>query len=98
MCKLKDTSKILSIFSYYSCLLACDFAKQIYFPFTQNLRTLSKNQRYNIHSISENDIRHKTEEYYDWAFATNLKEVNLDEIIGKYKIRWRIVNIFRVKD
>ncbi|MBD6956260.1 MAG: transposase, partial [Thermoplasmatales archaeon] len=36
---------------------------------------------------------HKTEEYYDWAFATNLKEVNLDEIIGKYKIRWRIENM-----
>jgi hypothetical protein len=41
---------------------------------------------------------HKTEEYYDWAFATNLKEVNLDEIIGKYKIRWRIENMFRVQD
>jgi len=21
---------------------------------------------------------HRTEEYYDWAFATNIKEVNLD--------------------
>jgi len=41
---------------------------------------------------------HRTEEYYDWAFATNLKEVNLDEIVGKYKIRWRIENIFRVQD
>ena len=41
---------------------------------------------------------HRTEEYYDWAFATNIKEVNLDEIIGKYKIRWRIENMFRVQD
>jgi len=41
---------------------------------------------------------HKTEEYYDWAFATNLEEVNLDEIIDKFKIRWRIENIFRVQD
>ena len=29
---------------------------------------------------------------------TNIKEVNLNEIIGKYKIRWRIENIFRVQD
>jgi hypothetical protein len=41
---------------------------------------------------------HRTEEYYDWAFATNLKEVNLDEIVGKYKIIWKIENIFRVQD
>lgn len=31
---------------------------------------------------------HRTEKYYDWAFATNLNDVNLDEIVGKYKIRW----------
>jgi hypothetical protein len=43
-------------------------------------------------------FNHRTEQYYDWAFATNLKEVNLDEIVGKYKIRWRIENIFRVHD
>jgi len=40
---------------------------------------------------------HRTEKYYDWALATNLKELNPDEIIGKYKISWRIENISRVQ-
>lgn len=38
----------------------------------------------------------KTQEYYDWVFATNLEEVDLDSIIAQYKIRWRIETMFRV--
>ncbi len=40
----------------------------------------------------------RSSEYYDWVFATNLEEVNLDSIISQYKIRWRIETMFRVQD
>lgn len=34
----------------------------------------------------------------DWAFATNLEEIKLDEIIQTYRKRWRIETQFRVQD
>ncbi len=34
----------------------------------------------------------------DWVFATNLEEINLDEIIKTYRKRWRIETQFRVQD
>ncbi len=37
----------------------------------------------------------KTSEYYNWVFATNMEEVNLDTIISQYKIRWSFHNIGR---
>ena len=37
-------------------------------------------------------------DYLDWAFATNMEEVNLESIISQYKIRWRIETMFRVQD
>ena len=37
-------------------------------------------------------------EYYDWVFAANMDELNLDSIIAQYKIRWRIETMFRVKN
>ena len=40
----------------------------------------------------------RTQEYYDWVFATNMDDVNLDSIIAQYKIRWRIETMFRVQD
>ncbi len=40
----------------------------------------------------------KRSEYYDWVFATNMEEVNLDAIIPEYKMRWRIETMFRVQD
>ena len=35
---------------------------------------------------------------YDWSFATNVEEINLDNIIKTYKKRWRIETMFRVQD
>ncbi len=40
----------------------------------------------------------KTEEYYDWIFATNVETVALGNIISTYKKRWRIETGFRVQD
>lgn len=34
----------------------------------------------------------------DWVFATNVEEINLDEIIQTYRKRWRIETQFRVQD
>lgn len=40
----------------------------------------------------------RTEKLYDWAFATNQSDINLDYIIPTYKNRWRIETGFRVQD
>lgn len=40
----------------------------------------------------------RTEKSYDWAFATNQTEINLDYIIQTYKNRWRIETGFRIQD
>lgn len=40
----------------------------------------------------------KSGKKFDWAFATNLSEINLDYIISTYKGRWRIETGFRVQD
>jgi len=40
---------------------------------------------------------HRTEEYYDWCFASN-SDIDLDNVIAKYKFRWRIETMFRVQD
>ena len=41
---------------------------------------------------------HKSERNYDWIFATNVKEVLLENIVVTYKKRWRIETQFRVQD
>ena len=41
---------------------------------------------------------HRSEEYYDWCFATNASDIDLDHVIAKYKFRWRIETMFRVQD
>jgi hypothetical protein len=40
----------------------------------------------------------KSEKEFDWAFATDQEEINLDYIIPTYKGRWRIETGFRVQD
>ena len=40
----------------------------------------------------------KTEEYYDWVFATNIEDVALGDIITTYKKRWNIETVFRIQD
>ena len=38
------------------------------------------------------------EKAFDWAFATNQDEIDLDYIVPTYKGRWRIETGFRVQD
>jgi len=38
------------------------------------------------------------EKVFDWAFATNQDEIDLDYIVPTYKGRWRIETGFRVQD
>jgi hypothetical protein len=40
----------------------------------------------------------KSNKEYDWVFATNVEEIELDGIIKMYKKRWRIETAFRVQD
>ena len=40
----------------------------------------------------------RTDAYYDWCFATNIGNIDLDQIIARYKFRWRIETMFRVQD
>ncbi len=40
----------------------------------------------------------KLEKNIDWVFATNLEEIELDNIIVTYKKRWRIETQFRIQD
>ena len=40
----------------------------------------------------------KSEKEYDWVFATNIEDLELDTIIKTYKKRWRIETGFRVQD
>lgn len=40
----------------------------------------------------------RSERNIDWAFATDLEEVDLDRIIQTYKQRWRIETEFRIQD
>lgn len=40
----------------------------------------------------------KLDENIDWAFATNVKDIELTDIIKTYKKRWRIETGFRVQD
>jgi len=40
----------------------------------------------------------KANRNFDWSFATNMNEVDLDTIIQTYKKRWRIETMFRVQD
>jgi len=40
----------------------------------------------------------KSEKNYDWVFATNVKEILLENLVVTYKKRWRIETQFRVQD
>jgi hypothetical protein len=40
----------------------------------------------------------KSEKEYDWVFATNLENMDLEKIVQTYKKRWRIETGFRVQD
>lgn len=40
----------------------------------------------------------KSDKEYDWVFATNVEEIELDNILKTYKKRWRIETGFRVQD
>ena len=40
----------------------------------------------------------KSDKEYDWVFATNIEDLQLDNLIKTYKKRWRIETGFRVQD
>ena len=40
----------------------------------------------------------KSDNNYDWTFATNINKIDLDGIIWEYRKRWRIETMFRVQD
>ena len=40
----------------------------------------------------------KSDNEYDWVFATNVEEIELDTLIRTYKKRWRIETGYRVQD
>ena len=40
----------------------------------------------------------RSENHYDWIFATNVEDVLLQDILIEYKKRWRIETSFRVQD
>lgn len=40
----------------------------------------------------------RSEKYYDWSFATNVKDIELSNIIKTYKQRWQIEIGFKVQD
>lgn len=40
----------------------------------------------------------KSDKEYDWVFATNVEDIELDTIIKTYKKRWRIETGYRVQD
>ena len=49
-------------------------------------------------AILKQIIDHSNEKVFDWAFATNQDEIDLEYIIPTYKGRWRIETGFRVQD
>lgn len=49
-------------------------------------------------AILKHVIDPSNEKVFDWAFATNQNEIDLDYIVPTYKGRWRIETGFRVQD
>ena len=49
-------------------------------------------------AILKQIVDHSNEKVFDWAFATNQNEINLDYIVPTYKGWWRIETGFRVQD
>ena len=41
---------------------------------------------------------HRSDEYYDWCFASNTSDIDLDHIIAKYKFRRHIETMFNNAD
>ena len=69
----------------------------IYNEFTVN-KNQSKYSGENILIFLKQIYDPRSEKNYDWVFATNVKEVLLENLVTTYKKRWRIETQFRVKD
>ena len=69
----------------------------IYNNFTVN-KNQSKYHGENILVFLKQIYDPRSDKNYDWVFATNVKEVLLDNIVKTYKKRWRIETQFRVQD
>jgi hypothetical protein len=69
----------------------------IYNDFTVN-KDKSNYEADNILVFLKKIYDRKSDNEYDWVFATNVEEVALSNIIRTYKKRWRIETGFRVQD
>src|SRR3989344_1949171 len=69
----------------------------IYNEFTVN-KNKSKYPGENILIFLKQIYDPRSEKNYDWVFATNVKEVLLENLVITYKKRWRIETQFRVQD
>lgn len=80
-------------------LYPLDKAEQIaiYNEFTVN-KEKSKFHAENILIFLKEIYDKKSDKEYDWVFATNVEDIELDSIIKTYKKRWRIETAFRVQD
>ena len=69
----------------------------IYNEFTVN-KDKSKYPGENILVFLKEIYDKKSDKEYDWVFATNVEDIDLNSIIKTYKKRWRIETGFRVQD
>ena len=69
----------------------------IYNDFTVN-KDKSKYHGENILIFLKQIYDPRSKKNYDWVFATNVKEVLLENLVVTYKKRWRIETQFRVQD
>lgn len=65
------------------------------FKFSQG-NTRVKGHTY--HAFLKHIFDKRSEEYYDWSFSTNVKDIELTSIIKTYKQRWQIEIGFKVQD
>lgn len=69
----------------------------IYNEFKVN-KSFSKYSGENLLTFLKQIYDPKSDKRYDWVFATNIKELILENMIAIYKKRWRIETQFRIQD
>lgn len=70
--------------------------KEVYdFEFSKNKTTVRGST---IQAFLKSIYSKSLEKSIDWAFATNVPDIDIDALIGTYKQRWNIETGFRVQD
>jgi hypothetical protein len=77
--------------------MAKDEKKTIHYEFKVN-KDKTKEKESTTLAFLKQVFDPRSERDIDWAFATDLEEVNLDHLIQTYKQRWRIETGFRIQD